>query len=349
MAGPDPSEPRWRMPAETGPHERTWMAFPPSASYLTATTTIAEETRAAWSQVALFIAEFEPVSVVVDPADTQAARRHLSGQIDIVEAPLDDAWMRDIGPSFVVDDAGRLGSVEWVFNGWGQQEWATWDHDARIGVAVTRWAASVSVPSSLVNEGGAIQVDGCGTVLVTETVQLDPRRNPGLGKPAVEAELARTIGAEQVIWLPRGLARDAEAFGTRGHVDMVATIPSPGHLLVHAQTDTAHPDHAVMQRVLDVLKRSRDVRGATWEVVELPAPTVLRDKEGWVDYSYVNHFVVNGGVISCSFADPNDDQARGLLREAYPGREVVMVDARPIFAHGGGIHCITQQQPRAGA
>jgi agmatine deiminase len=285
--------------------------------------------------------------MVVDPADTQAARRHLSRHIDIIEAQLDDAWMRDIGPTFVLDEAGRLGSVEWVFNGWGQQEWAAWHHDAEIGRTVAYWAGSESVPSSLVNEGGAIQVDGCGTVLVTETVQLDPKRNPGWDKSAVDAELIRTIGAHQLVWLPRGLARDAEAFGTRGHVDMVAAIPSPGRLLLHAQTDSAHPDHAIMQDVLDVLRGSRDARGAEWEIVALPAPTVLRDREGWVDYSYVNHFVVNGGVIGCAFADPNDDRARGLLAEAYPGRQVVMVDARSIFAHGGGIHCITQQQPRA--
>jgi agmatine deiminase len=324
------------------------MAFPPSGSYLTATSAIAEDTRTAWARVAHAIADFELVSMVVDPADAQASQHHLSRHIDVVEAPLNDAWMRDIGPSFVLDEAGRLGSVEWIFNGWGQQEWARWDHDAEIARTVARWSGSQSVPSSLVNEGGGMQVDGRGTVLVTETVQLDPKRNPTMDRAEVEVELARTIGAEHVIWLPRGLARDTEEFGTRGHVDMVATIPSPGRILLHAQTNAAHPDHAIMRQVRQVLRESRDARGDPWEVVELPAPTVVRDQGGWVDYSYVNHFVVNGGVICCGFADPNDDRAHGLLSEAYPGRQVVMVDARSIFAYGGGIHCITQQQPRAG-
>lgn len=323
------------------------MAFPPAGTYGTETLAAADEARAAWSSVAHAVAEFEPVTMVVDPADRQAARATLSQDVDLVEAPLDDAWMRDIGPTFVVDETGRLGAVQWIFNGWGQQDWAVWDHDAEIGRLVGGLAGAEVIGSRLVNEGGAVQVDGEGTVLVTETVQLDPARNPGWDKAAVEAELARTIGARHVIWLPRGLARDAERFGTRGHVDMVATIPAPGTILVHAQPDSSHPDHAIMQAVVAVLSAELDVTGRRWHLVEVPAPKVLRDAEGWVDYSYINHLVVNGGVIGCAFDDPQDDQARGLLADAYPGRDVVMVEARAIFARGGGIHCITQQQPVA--
>jgi len=142
----------------------------------------------------------------------------------VLEAPLDDAWMRDIGPTFVLDDNGRLGAVDWIFNGWGGQDWASWDRDADIAGIVTRATGARPVPSLLVNEGGGIQVDGEGTVLVTETVQLDPGRNPHADRARVEAELARTIGATHVIWLPRGLTRDQARFGTRGHVDIVAAV-----------------------------------------------------------------------------------------------------------------------------
>ena len=145
-----------------------------------------------------------------------------------------------------------------------------------------------------------------------------------------------------MIWLPRGLTRDSQAYGTRGHVDIVATFPSPGTVLLHDQRDPAHPDHAVTTELRDVLA-AQDL-----QVVDLPAPSVLRDAEGFVDYSYVNHYVANGAVIACAFDDPADAQAREILAAAYPGREVVAVDARPLFARGGGIHCITQQQPRAG-
>ena len=323
------------------------MAFPPTGSPGADTTAAAEEARAAWAAVAHAVSAFEPVTMVVDPADVDVARRSLSGDVELATAPLDDAWMRDIGPTFVVDDAGRLGAVEWVFNGWGAQEWARWERDRLIGRTVGQWAGAAPLPSTLVNEGGALQVDGRGTVLVTETVQLDPDRNPGLDRAAVEAELARTIAARHAVWLPRGLARDAERLGTRGHVDIVAAIPGPATLLVHSQPDPRHPDHTVMAEILDVLQASRDVTGAPWHITEIPAPTVVRDRDGWVDYSYINHLVVNGGVIGCAFDDPHDDRARGLLADAYPGREVVMIDSRPIFARGGGIHCITQQQPRS--
>lgn len=334
----------WRMPAETDPQERVWMAFPTSGYTLGDTP---EEAYLAWSAVALAVAEFEPVTMLVDPADLAVARRYLGTAVELVEHPLDDAWMRDIGPSFVLDETGRLGAVDWRFNGWGQQDWASWDLDAVVGASVATLAGAERVASDLVNEGGGIQVDGLGTVLLTETVQLDPFRNPGLSKAQVEAELARTIGARNPIWLPRGLARDAERFGTRGHVDIVAAIPAPGTLLVHSQRDPAHPDHDICRRVRDTLAASHDSQGTPWTIVDLPAPSVLRDDEGWVDYSYVNHLVVNGGVIACSFDDPVDAEAAALLADAYPGREVVTVDARPIFARGGGIHCITQQQPRA--
>ncbi|TFB85537.1 agmatine deiminase family protein [Cryobacterium algoricola] len=356
----------WRMPAETAPQERVWMAFPSGGYTLGDTAAEAEEARSTWAAVAHAVLEFEPVTMVVDPggntgnpgntrstrsiAEARAeAARHLSAEVDVIEAPLDDAWMRDIGPTFVLDPAGRLGAVDWIFNGWGGQDWASWGRDAGIAALVTRATGAVPVSSLLVNEGGGIQVDGEGTVIVTETVQLDPGRNPHATRARVEAELARTIGATQVIWLPRGLTRDQARFGTRGHVDIVAAIPAPGTLLVHAQDDPAHPDYAVSRELRAVLAASTDAAGRPWTIMDLPAPARLTDAEGFVDYSYVNHLVVNGGVIACGFGEPRADAAaRSILEDAYPGRKVVTVDARPLFARGGGIHCITQQQPATG-
>ena len=306
-----------------------------------------EATYGAWTAVAHATFEFETVTMVVDPSETARARRMLSADIDIVETPLDDFWMRDFGPTFVIDDeTGALGGIDWIFNAWGQG--ADCERDALIAERVIGEVAATRIPSLLVNEGGGIHVDGEGTVLLTETVQLDPRRNPHADRARVEAELARTIGAERAIWLPRGLTRDYEEFGTNGHVDIVAAFASPGRVLLHEQQDPAHPDHAVSQEIRAVLEASTDARGRAIEVMALPAPATLRDDEGFVDWSYVNHSVVNGGVVVCGFGEPEADaRAREVLAEAYPGREVVTVDARPIFARGGGIHCITQQQPRA--
>ena len=339
----------WRMPAETAAQDRVWMAFPVAGYTLGSDADSADEARRTWTAVAHAVLDFEPVTMVVDPAEMATARRYLSAEIDLIEAPLDDAWMRDIGPTFVLSDDGQLGAVDWTFNGWGAQDWARWGHDAEIGRRVTAATDARSISSLLVNEGGGIHVDGEGTVLATETVQLDPGRNPYCDRARVEAELARTLGATQVIWLPRGLTRDQLRYGTRGHIDMVAAIPSPGTVLVHAQNDPAHPDYGVTRELRAVLAASTDAAGRAFSIVDLPAPAALTDEDGFVDYNYVNHLVLNGGVIACGFGEDRADQAaREVLASVYPGRTVVSVEARPLFARGGGIHCITQQQPSAG-
>ncbi|NMO04256.1 agmatine deiminase family protein [Gordonia sp. TBRC 11910] len=336
---------QWRMPAEHEPHSRTWMAFPAPGYSLGDTEDDHHEARTAWSAVANAIVDHEPVTVVVDPTQTEHARKYLSGAVDIVEAPLNDAWMRDIGPTFVVADDGSVAGVDWVFNGWGGQEWAAWDRDQHIARNIIERTGVELIDSDLVNEGGGIQVDGIGTVLVTETVQLDPGRNPSLSKADVEAELTRTLGVSTIIWLPRGLTRDSEEFGTRGHVDIVAAMPSPGTVILHDQRNPEHPDYVVSRQLRELLTSATNAAGEPLRVIDVPAPVTLTDDEGFVDYSYINHYVANGVVIACSFDDASDAEAAAILGSVYPGREVVTVDARAIFARGGGIHCITQNQP----
>ncbi len=340
----------WTMPAETAPHDRTWMAFPRAGLTLGDDVASAELAYATWTAVAHAVAQFEPVTMVVDPTERSRAEQMLGSDVTRVEAPLDDYWMRDIGPTFVRDPErpGVLGAVDWIFNGWGAPAWSTWGKDREIARFVAAEAGAELVSSMLVNEGGAIHVDGEGTVLATTTVQLDPGRNPYADEARIEAEFERTIGATKVVWLPRGLTRDYEDFGTRGHVDMVATLTSPGRILLHTQEDRGHPDHLVSAQLHEFLATQVDAAGRSFEIVPLPAPATLRDGEGgWVDWSYVNHLVVNGGVIACGYGEPAADaRAAAILADAYPGRRVVTIDARPILARGGGIHCITQQQPK---
>lgn len=339
----------WRMPSETAPHERTWMAFPREGFTLGESAAEREEGYAAWTETALAIAEFEPVTMVVDPSELSRARNMLGSAIEIVEAPVDEFWMRDVGPTFVTDEdrPGELGAVTWRFNGWGDHDWAEWEQSAKLGETIASLTGAERISSLLVNEGGAIHVDGAGTVLLTETVQLDPRRNRYADKASVEAEMARTLGAHHTIWMPRGLTRDYEEFGTSGHVDIIATIPNPGTILLHAQTNPDHPDFAVSAQLRSFIETQTDANGSPWKIVNIEAPATLRDAEGFVDWSYVNHLVVNDGVIACGFGEPeSDEKARKVLEEVYEGRRVVTVDARPIYDRGGGVHCITQQQPR---
>ncbi|MGC7322116.1 agmatine deiminase family protein, partial [Mycobacteroides abscessus subsp. massiliense] len=190
----------WRMPSETAPQERIFMGFPPLGELFGATHDEALVARTAWSEVANTIAGFLPVEMVVAPGDQEVARSMLTSSIQLHEAPLDEAWMRDFGPTFVVGENGQLGAVDWGFNGWGQQP-SCWANDAKIGAFVANLAGAELVSSDLVNEGGGIHVDGRGTVFLTDTVQLDRFRNPDWSRTQIERELTRTIGVTSFVWL----------------------------------------------------------------------------------------------------------------------------------------------------
>lgn len=340
----------WTMPPETAPQDRIWMAFPREGQTLGETMAEREAGYAAWAATAHAIAEYQPVSMIVDPSEMARARRMIGGGIELIERVIDDFWLRDSGPTFVHADDGSLAAVDWIFNGWGGGDWTSATHDRGLAAFIAGLLGVPVIPSLLVNEGGGIHVDGEGTILLTETVQLGPERNPHADAARVEAEMARTLGTEKAIWLPRGLARDYEPFGTRGHVDIVATFPSPGTVLVHHQADSGHPDHATMRDIRAILAAATDARGRRLEVIDLPAPETLTDAHGFVDWSYVNHLVINDAVIACAFGEARADaRAADILAAAYPGRRIVPVDARELFARGGGVHCITQQQPKARA
>lgn len=328
----------WRMPAEWEKHDRTWVAFPTAGYTLGDTATEHEAARKTWASVANAASEFEPVTVVVNPGHEAIAKKYLSSQIELALIPINDAWIRDSGPSFV-SNGGKIAAVDWVFNGWGAQGWATFDLDAKLATAIAAQLNVERISSDLVNEGGGFHVDGQGKVLLTETVQRGKGRNPKLSRLEVEAEIHQKLGTNQAIWLERGLTRDYEEFGTQGHVDIVSCFAPDGRVLVHDQKNPNHPDYLVSAQVKETFIR------AGLEIVSLPAPETLKDTEGFVDYSYINHYVLNHAVLLCAFDDPRDKEAKAILREVYPGREIVLLDARELFARGGGIHCITQQQP----
>jgi agmatine deiminase len=318
------------MPAEWETHERTWMAWPSNGYTLGETEEDANRARQTWANVANAIIRFEPVTM---------AKEYLDNRVDLVTMDLNDAWMRDIGPTYVKDN-GELVAVNWVFNGWGAQSWASWNFDDKVASAIADVFVTRRVDSPMINEGGGIHVNGQGTILLTETVQLGDGRNSDWTKEQVEAEFQKLLGTNKAVWIKRGLTRDYDEFGTRGHIDIVACFSDENTILYHDQQNPEHPDFEVSQEVRRTLEQETNFR-----LIPVPAPTVLHDGEGPVDYSYINHYICNGAVILCAFDDPNDEIAKGILEQAYPNREIVLVDARELFSRGGGIHCITQQKP----
>ncbi|MEY3908881.1 MAG: hypothetical protein RLZZ90_788, partial [Actinomycetota bacterium] len=182
-------EHNWKMPAEWAHHERTWMAWPSAGYTLGDTDSDHQEARLAWASVANAIVRFEPVSMLCVAADLEMARQFLDPRVSLIEAQLNDAWMRDIGPTFVKSETGQLAGVNWVFNGWGAQSWASWDKDAEVAGVINSRIGVPSLESALINEGGGIHVNGAGAVLLTDTVQLGAGRNETWSREEVEQEV----------------------------------------------------------------------------------------------------------------------------------------------------------------
>ncbi|MFL4497046.1 agmatine/peptidylarginine deiminase [Streptomyces sp. VTCC 41912] len=350
MSAQTPADLGFRMPAEWDPHERTWMVFPGTRSIgpnpKDQQDPELRRCREIWVRIANTIARYEPVTMLADPVDASLARSLLSERVSIEERPVDDAWMRDVGPTFLTDGNGELAATGWTFNGWGQRPWASAHHSRHHAQQVAELARAHFFTSPLVNEGGAIHVDGEGTVLLTTTVQLDPHRNPGWTKELVEQEVHAHLGTRKAIWVPRGLTADYAGYSTRGHIDLLAAFVAPGVVVVHDQDDPTHPDHTVSQETLRLLQAATDAQGRPLRVIPLPAPHVQYHSDGELaDFTYLNHYLANGAVILCAFDDPRDEEAAQVFQDLFPERTVELVDCRGIFPYGGAIHCITQQQP----
>jgi len=327
------------MPAEWVRHTRCWMAWP-SRGPSWARAGGLGPARAAHVEVARAIARFEPVSMIARPADMSEATRLLGRGIPVVALPVDDTWLRDTGPTFLSDGNGTLAATDWQFNAWGGKL-AEFAADASIAerllarLGVRRYAAP------MINEGGAVHVDGQGTAITTESVMLNANRN-GAGREEVEDWLGDYLGVDTVIWLAAGLEGDDD---TDGHVDNVACFAGPGLVVAQVCRDRADPNHDRLAENLARLRAATDNQGRPLEIIEIeqPAPRVVGGKR--LPLSYINFYLANGAVIAPVFDDPQDQAALAALARAFPAREVVPIRGATLCAGGGGIHCITQQQP----
>jgi agmatine deiminase len=344
-----PQEAGLRMPAEWAPHARCWMAWPHRPDLWGESL---PEAQRGWARVARAIARFEPVGLIAHPAHAEEASRLCGAFASILPLEIDDAWARDTGPAFLVGAGGARAATAWRFNGWGGK----FEETAEDAQLAARLAAHLALPlyrSPLCLEGGALAVDGEGTVLTTESCVLNANRNPGLTRREVERELCRALGASKVIWLP-GELHPGDV--TDGHVDGLACFARPGLVLMETRTDPDSPRAEVLRENLRAIRRATDARGRSLEIVEIedaweaqpdgPGPGGWTAPEGGAFcISYVNFYVANGGVVMPAYGIPADVRARAAIEKAFPEREVVQVDVRGIAIGGGGIHCITQQQP----
>ncbi len=325
------------MPFEGVPHEATLMAWPCRDSLWQGRIA---EARRAYAAVARSIAQFEPVTMLADPDDVAGATAACGPLVMVRPQPLDDSWMRDIGPTFLLDAAGRRAGADWRFNAWGEK-WPDFAQDAAVAAAVTAALGIPSFAAPFVLEGGSIHVDGEGTLLTSEQCLLNPNRNPSLSRTEIEENLRAWLGVRQVIWLGQGLEND----GTDGHVDNLACFVRPGLVLAASCADPADANFRPLADNLRRLRAARDARGRALEVIELPIPAPRITAAGRLASTYVNFYLANGAVIAPRFDDPMDAVAARILADAFPDRALVQIPALDILEGGGGIHCITQQLP----
>lgn len=340
---PVPSDKGWFMPDESHRHRRTWMAW---GAHPELWDDWLGAIRDDLVRVANTIARYEPVSMLVRPDERKLAAKFFNKRIQLVEAAMDDLWIRDTGPTFVLNRGGRLGGVDLNFNGWGGKQ--RHQHDAKLARFVTKQAGATYISTKLVGEGGGLEVDGRGTAIITESCILNDNRNPGMSKEDGEALLKTLFGLRKIIWLPGIRGQDI----TDGHTDFYARFARPGVVVAALETDRRYFDYEVTREHLKILKASRDADGRELEIVTLETPRTIRPKYETEDFAagYVNYYIVNGAVIAPEFGDRKADaKCKQVLQKLFPRREVVQLNIDVIAAGGGGIHCVTQQEPASTA
>ncbi len=327
---------RYFMPAEWQPHTRCWMAFPCNREIWRNGLEVAQRN---FAEVVRAILEFEPVSLLVRPEHRDFAYNLCGAQVDYHSYPLDDSWIRDFGPTFVVDGKGGIAGVDWQFNGWGKYPY---ERDRDVARFILDQLGLPRIEAPLVLEGGSIHVDGDGSVLTTEQCLLHPNRNPQLSRDEIETLVLDHLGAKQMIWLGEGIADD----DTDGHVDELSCFTAPAVALTLVNRDRTDIDYKPLQENLARLREARDAQGRKLDVVTVEQPAVVEFDGRRLSQSYVNFYIANGGIVMPAFNDSKrDDAARATLQELFPTRKILQVPAQQLALGGGNIHCITQQQP----
>jgi agmatine deiminase len=348
------------MPAEFERHSGCWMLWPERPDTWRDG---AKPAQAAFVAVAAAIAVTEAVTVGVSAQQFQNARARLPRKVRVVELSSNDAWMRDCGPTFVIDDKGRRRGIDWMFNAWGGLQgglYFPWDKDDEVAQKVLELEGADRYRSSFILEGGAIHVDGQGTCLTTEECLLNPNRNPHLTRRDIEEQLRRYLAVSTVIWLGKGVFKDE----TDGHIDELACFTSPGHVALTWTDDRKDPQFEISQDAYQRLRHARDARGRRLQIhkIHQPGPLFMSAAEAaGIDQragtypravgdrlpaSYVNFYIANRCIVMPLYDKRRDGAAMRTLKRLFPTRRVLGVASREILLGGGNIHCITQQVPR---
>jgi agmatine deiminase len=343
----------FRIPAEWEPHAATWLAWPHNADDWPGKF---EKIPPVFVEIATHLSRVERVRMIVAGAAMEdEVRRRLAsgganlGAVDFFHAKTDRSWTRDFVPLFV-RGPGEIGAVKFRFDGWARYD--NHEHDEAAGAKVSDWlgmrawdatASDSGRERRVVLEGGAVDVDGEGTLLASEDclVTGSHGRNPWLGTEGTERALADYLGVERVVWVGAGVAGD----DTAGHVDDFVRFVRPGRVVLAEEKNGADPNHRTLEEARERLEGAVDAKGRKLEIVRLPMPSPVMWNDEQLPASYANYYVANGLVLVPTFEDPKDEIALGILGEEFPGRKIVAVRAVDLVLGLGTIHCSTHEEP----
>ena len=329
----NPTADGFHLPAEWEEHERTIMVMPPPQNWKGYGIPL-EDVRGQWADVANTLCQYERVLMVVHPKETKHVRGILSREIELIEFPVNDGWSRDSGPIFLVNREGKRRVAGFTFNGWGAK-FPPYSDDAMLKARLCKHLGVPMYPIDFVLEGGAVSVDGQGTVLTTEQCLLNTNRNSVVDRIQIEILLNQSLGTTKVIWLSKGLEPDLV---TDGHIDGIAAFIEPGVVLLQTTPDRSDRNFAICQDAKRRLNEATDANGRKLKVIDLPLDS---------EVSHLNFYIANGCVL-VPIASKREEDARpmAVLREVFPDRKVIGIDGTILAEGGGGIHCITQQVPK---
>ena len=336
------------LPAETALHDGTWLEWPHHHTYGVQYRDRLEPT---WVSMTQALIRSERVDIVAYNSTEKtritnvltAAKVPLSN-VRFILSPTDDVWVRDNGPIFVFDRSGKLKITDWGFNGWGLKAPHTLDNTIPIAVASSLGVARIDLNTTIL-EGGAVAVDGNGVFMATRSSILEPHRNPGLTQAKMQSILTEHFGVTKFIWLDGypGGSQDI----TDAHIDGFAQFGPNGTLVTMSQSDLNY--WGLSTKDINTVYNATDVRGVRYSLKQLPLTSgdvvTTYGVDLGVKGSYVNYYVANTVVLIPMYADPNDAAAKRILQNLFPGRSVIGIDCRNLYAEGGMIHCVTQQQP----
>jgi agmatine deiminase len=333
----------FRWCAEWEPHAATWMAWPHNRDTWPDRF---ENIPATFERLIRTVSDVEQVHVLGGPEEAyEQAVQSLQDCRRVTVHPIDtnDCWIRDFGPTFVVDQINhQLGAVDWQYNAWGGK-WPPFDEDAANAERVASIVEAKRFQSRLFCEGGSLETDGAGTLLTTSRCLLSLSRNPHWSREEVERELESQLGIERVLWIDGG---ELEGDDTDSHIDQLVRFIRPG-LVVAAVAYSSDDENATkLEKQLSCLSSLLDARNKPLEIVKLPTPPPRFIQGSRVPESYCNYYLANGIAVVPTFGfRETDDAAIRILEELMPDRTIIRLDASDLIWGRGAFHCVTQQQP----